>query len=407
MSKVVERFMRYVKDDTTSSLDSKTTPSTDTQKEFAKELAKEMQQIGLSNVTVDEKAYIMAELPSNIDKKVPVVGFISHLDTAPEMTGKNVNPVVIENYDGNDIILNEELKVVLSPADFPELKEYIGKDIITTDGTTLLGADDKAGVAEILTAAEYLINNPDIPHGTIKIAITPDEEIGAGADYFDVKRFAADLAYTVDGGKIGELEYENFNAAVALVYIKGKNVHPGTAKNQMINAALVANEFISLLPQSETPSHTEGYEGFYHLLSIKGEVEEAVMRVYIRDFDRNQLEVRKSFVTSIASFLNGKYGDNTVKVELKDQYYNMKEKIEPVKYIVDTAITAMKAEGVEPVIQPIRGGTDGARLSFMGLPTPNIFTGGHNFHGKYEYIPTFAMEKSVKVILKIIDLYSK
>ncbi|WP_420834479.1 peptidase T [Caloranaerobacter azorensis] len=406
MSKVVERFLKYVKYDTRSDEESNTVPTTNGQIVFAKELAKELENIGLKDISVDENGYVMATLPANVEKNVPTIGFIAHMDTSPEMPGKNVNPQIVRNYDGKDIVLNKEKNIILSPKDYPELKNYIGKDIITTDGNTLLGADDKAGIAEIITAMEYLINHPEIPHGTIRIAFTPDEEVGRGADLFDVKKFNADFAYTIDGGAIGELEYENFNAASARVYINGINIHPGSAKNKMKNSMLIANEFISMLPETETPAHTEGYEGFYHLISIKGSVEKTELYYIIRDFDRNNFENRKKLVEKIANELNNKYGSNTVEIKIRDQYYNMKEKIEEVKHIVDTAIEAMKAAKVTPVVVPIRGGTDGARLSFMGLPTPNIFTGGHNFHGRYEYIPTFAMEKAVEVILKIVEIYA-
>jgi tripeptide aminopeptidase len=373
---------------------------------LAKELGQELKEIGLSDVSVDKNGYVMAALPSNIDKKVPVIGFIAHMDTSEDMSGKNVNPQFVENYNGEDIVLNKDKKIILSTKDFPELKNYIGKTLITSDGTTLLGADDKAGVAEIITAVEYLINHPEIPHGTIKIGFTPDEEIGAGADHFDVEKFGADIAYTMDGGTIGQLEYENFNAAGAKVIISGRNVHPGSAKNKMINSQLIACEFVNMLPQNETPENTEGYDGFFHLLSVNGEVEKTVLSYIIRDFDNKNFEVRKALMLKIAKKLNDKYSDGTVVVEIKDQYSNMKEKIEPVKYVVDIAFNAMKTLEIEPLVNPIRGGTDGARLSFMGLPTPNIFTGGENFHSKYEYIPIYAMEKAVEVIVEIVKGYS-
>ena len=404
MEKVVERFLKYVKEDTKSDEESRVTPSSSGQMIFAKNLGKELESIGLKSVSVDNNGYVMAELPSNIGEEVPTIGFIAHMDTAPDMSGKNVNPKIIDKYDGRDIILNEKDNIVLKVADFPEIKDYVGKTIITTDGTTLLGADDKAGVAEIVSAMEHLVNNPDIRHGNIKIAFTPDEEIGEGADHFDVEKFNADFAFTVDGGTIGELEYENFNAAGAKVTIKGRNVHPGSAKNKMINSMLIANEFMFMLPDNEIPSETEGYEGFYHLISMKGDVEESKLSYIIREFDKEKFEGRKNLLKIIASSLNDKYGENTVELEIKDQYYNMKEKIEPVKHIIDMAVKAMEECEVTPNIVPIRGGTDGARLSFMGLPTPNLFTGGHNFHGRYEYIPTFAMEKAVDVILKMIEL---
>ncbi|KYH29643.1 MULTISPECIES: peptidase T [Clostridium] len=406
METVVERFLRYVKFDTKSDEESNTVPSTKGQMVFAKELVKELKEIGLSDVSVDDKGYIMATLPSNIEKQIPTIGFIAHMDTSPDMSGENVNPQFVENYDGRDILLNKENNVVLRTIDFPEIKDYKGKTLITTDGTTLLGADDKAGIAEIITAVEYLINHPEIKHGTIKLGFTPDEEIGRGADYFDVKKFNADFAYTVDGGALGELEYENFNAASAKIVVKGRNVHPGYAKGKMINSMLIANELVGMLPKQEVPELTEGYEGFYHLIGFNGEVEETKLQYIIRDFDMAKFKERKNTMASVVSELNKKYGEGTVILEMKDQYYNMKEKVEPVKHIVETAFKAMKEVGVTPKVTPIRGGTDGARLSFMGLPTPNLFTGGHNFHGKYEFIPTFAMEKAVEVILKIIDIYA-
>lgn len=405
MEAVVEKFIKYVKFDTKSDEESEVTPSTKGQRVLAEELVKELNEMGMSDVSLDDNGYVMATLPANTNKDIPTIGFIAHMDTATDMSGKDVKSKIIENYDGKDIVLNEEQNVILKVEDFPEVKEYVGKTLITTDGTTLLGADDKAGIAEIMTAVEYLISNPEIEHGTIKIAFTPDEEIGQGADHFNVEKFKSDFAYTVDGGAIGELEYENFNAAGAKITIKGRNVHPGSAKNKMINSMIIANELIFMLPDEETPSHTEGYEGFYHLISIKGEVEETKLNYIIRDFDKDKFEERKYLLNVIVKHLNEKYGEGTVELNMKDQYYNMKEKIEPVKHIVDTAFKAMEECEVVPNVVPIRGGTDGARLSFMGLPTPNLFTGGHNFHGKYEFIPTFAMEKAVDVILKIVELY--
>lgn len=407
MSEVVERLLKYVKFDTCSDEDSDTVPSSKKQLILAKELVKELQEIGLSNISVDDNGYVMATLPSNTDKKVTEIGFIAHMDTSPEVSGKDVKPQILENYDGKDIVLNKQNNVILSPSEFPELLNYKGKTLITTDGTTLLGADDKAGIAEIVSAVSYLTAHPEIKHGTVHVAFTPDEEIGRGADYFDVKKFGAEVAYTVDGGPIGELEYENFNAAGVKVHISGRNVHPGTAKNKMINAVTIAAEFMNMLPQSEAPEYTEKYEGFYHVVSINGGIEETQIQYIIRDFDKVSFENRKKLIVEIGEFINKKYGRDIVKVEVKDQYYNMKEKIEPVKYVVDIAYKAMEEVEVIPVVNPIRGGTDGARLSFMGLPTPNLFTGGLNFHGKYEYIPTFAMEKSVEVILKIIELYAQ
>jgi tripeptide aminopeptidase len=405
MSKVVERFIKYVKYDTKADEESNTTPSTPNQMVLAKDIVKELKELGLTDASVDENGYVMATLPANTDKNIPVIGFIAHMDTAPDMSGTDVKPQIVENYDGSDIVLNKEENIVLSPKDFPEIKEYIGQTLITTDGTTLLGADDKAGIAEIITSIEHLVNNPDIPHGTIKIGFTPDEEVGRGADKFDVEKFGAELAYTMDGGKIGEIEYENFNAAGAKVIIKGKNIHPGYATGKMINSMLIANEFIALLPQAETPERTSGYEGFYHLNSIKGEVDGTTLSYIIRDFDMDSFKARKQVMEAAVSNMNKKHGEGTVTLNMKDQYYNMKEKVEPVKYVVDIAVKAMEEVGVKPIIRPIRGGTDGARLSFMGLPTPNIFTGGENFHGRYEYIPTESMEKAVEVILKVVELY--
>ncbi len=406
MTKVVDRFLKYVAFDTKSNEESQTVPSTPNQLILGKELVKEMQELGLKNVSIDENGYIMGELPANIDKKVPVIGFIAHMDTSPDMSGTDVKPQIVKNYDGGDIVLNKELNVILSPVESPELKEYVGQDLITTDGTTLLGADDKAGVAEILTAMEYLIKHPEIQHGTIKIGFTPDEEVGRGADHFDVKKFAAELAYTIDGGKIGELEYESFNAAQAKVKIKGRNVHPGYAAGKMKNAVLIANDFIGRFPADEVPERTAGYDGFYHLNSMKAEVEEASLHYIIRDFERENFERRKQFVLKVIEDVNKKYGEGTVTVDLKDQYYNMKEKIDEVKYVFDIAYKAMEEVGVEPKVRPIRGGTDGSRLSYMGLPTPNIFAGGENFHGKFEYVPINSMEKAVDVIVKIAELYA-
>ncbi|MGK0465393.1 peptidase T [Clostridium sp.] len=406
MSKAVEKFLKYVSYSTKSDEESTTVPSTEGQMVLARVLVAELKSMGIQKASVDDNGYVMATIPSNIENPVPTIGFIAHMDTAPDMSGENVKPKFIENYDGKDIILNEEKNIILSPVDFPELKNYIGKTLITTDGTTLLGADDKAGVAEIMAAAEYLMENPQIQHGIVRIGFTPDEEVGRGANLFDVKKFAADFAYTMDGGTIGELEYENFNAAGLKVYIHGRNVHPGSAKGKMIHSTLIANEFMNCMPQNETPSTTEGYEGFYHLTNINGEVEETKLQYIIRDFNSENFENRNIFIKNILDKLNNKYGKDTVEIEIVDQYFNMKEKIEPVKHIVDTAFLAMKEVGVNPIMVPIRGGTDGARLSFMGLPTPNIFTGGQNFHGKYEFIPTYAMEKAVDVIVKIVQLYA-
>lgn len=403
---IVERFIGYVKYDTKSDEESNTVPTTEVQRVFAKKLAKELERIGLKDVSLDENGYVMATLPSNIEKETKTIGFIAHMDTSPDFSGTNVNPKLVENYNGEDIILNSEKGIVLSPKEFPELKDYVGKTLITTDGTTLLGADDKAGVAEIVTAMEYLVNHPEIKHGTVKVGFTPDEEVGKGADYFDVEKFAADLAYTVDGGPIGELEYESFNAAAAKIIINGCSVHPGTAKNKMVNSILIGNELASKLPEKEIPACTEGYEGFYHLKDFHGSVEQTRLDYIIRDFDKKNFETRKEKMTQVVDELNKKYGEGTLVLELRDQYYNMREKIEPEKHIVDIAFKVMEEMGITPIVQPIRGGTDGSRLSFMGLPTPNIFTGALNCHGKYEFIPVFAMEKAVEVILRIIEAYT-
>ncbi len=404
-TKVLEKFLRYVKIDTQSADESKTFPSTEKQFDLAKILEKELLALKLKDVKLDKNCYLTATLPSNTDKKIPTIGFISHLDTALDMPGKNVNPQIIEEYDGKDIILNPD--TILSTKDFPELKNYIGQKLITTDGTTLLGADDKAGIAEIMTAIEYLVENSDIKHGEIKIAFTPDEEIGHGTDHFDVKAFGADYAYTIDGGEIGELEFENFNAAMARIKIKGRNVHPGTAKNKMINSTLIAFELNQMLPVNQRPEYTENYEGFFLLIKLDGSVEETSLIYIIRDHDMNKFLAKKELITNCVEVLNKKYGEGTVLMDLNDQYFNMREKIEPVFHIIDIAKQAMIEVGVTPIIKPIRGGTDGSKLSFMGLPTPNIFTGGHNFHGKYEFIPVNSMKKAVEVILKIIVLYTK
>ncbi len=404
MDNLLNRFLSYVKIDTQSDPESKTSPSTTKQFELAKLLVEELRDIGLSEIELDEHCYVYATLPANTEKQVPTIGFIAHLDTTPDFTGKNVKPQVHENYDGGDLILNKDLNIILSPSEFPELTHYKGQTLITTDGTTLLGADDKAGIAEIVTAMEYLINHPQIKHGKIRIAFTPDEEVGRGTEHFDIEKFGADFAYTVDGGPIGELEFENFNAAEAKVLVHGKNVHPGTAKNKMINSIRIAEEFDSMVPQHERPEHTEKYEGFYHLLSFKGDVEQSQLHYIIRDHDREKFERRKQLFRDIVEFLNKKYGKDLVELDMRDQYYNMREKIEPVMYIVELAKKAMQKAGVKPKIKPIRGGTDGAMLSFKGLPTPNIFTGGHNFHGRYEYIPLQSMQKAVEVIVKIAEM---
>ncbi|MBN9300822.1 MULTISPECIES: peptidase T [Dysgonomonas] len=400
---VVDRFLKYVKFDTESSTETGTTPSTPGQMVLARELEKELHEMGLEDISLDEKGYIMATLPANTDKEVPTIGFVAHMDTSPDLTGKDVNPQIVKNYDGKDIILNKDLNIVLSPNDFPEMQDYVDQDLIVTDGKTLLGADDKAGIAEILTAIKYLKDHPEIKHGKIRIGFTPDEEIGAGADYFDVEKFGCEWAYTMDGGPIGELEYENFNAAGVKINIQGRSVHPGYAKDKMVNALVVANKLVSLLPSNERPEHTTGYEGFFHLTNISGTVDAATVGYIIRDHDREIFEKRKQIMLDTIAFINKLYPDSTT-VEIKDQYYNMREKVEPVKHVVDLAFEAMTAVGVTPIVKPIRGGTDGARLSFMGLPCPNIFAGGHNFHGRYEFIPIQSMEKAVQVIVKIAEL---
>ncbi|MCF6366295.1 MAG: peptidase T [Bacteroidales bacterium] len=404
MKKVKYKFLKYIKFDTQSNPDSNTTPSTVKQFDLAKEIQNELEALELKNIKLTDKCYLYATLPANTDKKVPAIGFIAHLDTAPDTSGEGVNPQVIENYNGKDIELNKEKNIILSPNDFPELKKYIGQTLITTDGKTLLGADDKAGVASIITAIEYLQNNPEILHGDIKIAFTPDEEIGRGADNFDVDFFNAEFAYTVDGGELGELEYENFNAASLEVIVTGRNVHPGTAKNQMINSINVAHEFHAMLPHIKRPEHTTSYEGFYHLTNITGTIDETKLNYIIRDHDRNKFEEMKEHVKHVAELLNKSHHKELISVEVKDSYYNMREKIEPVMYIVDIAKEAMKKAGITPIIKPIRGGTDGAKLSYVGLPCPNIFTGGHNFHGKYEYISLQSMMKTVETIVNIAKI---
>lgn len=401
--KVVDRFIKYVKFDTESSTKTGLTPSTPGQMVLAKALEQELIEMGLEDISLDDKGYLMATLPSNMDKEVPVIGFIAHMDTSPDLTGKNVKPHIVEGYNGKDIVLNKELNVILSPKDFPEMLDYEGQDLIVTDGTTLLGADDKAGIAEILTAIEYLKNHPEIKHGKIRIGFTPDEEIGAGADYFDVEKFGCSWAYTIDGGPIGELEYENFNAAGAKITIQGRSVHPGYAKNKMTNALIVANKLISLLPPYERPEHTTGYEGFYHLVDMTGNIDSASIGYIIRDHNKQLFEKRKQTLKDAVDFINKLY-PNTTTLEIKDQYYNMRDKVAPMMHIVDLAFEAMVKVDVTPVVKPIRGGTDGARLSYMGLPCPNIFGGGHNFHGRYEFIPVQSMRKAVEVIVKIAEL---
>ncbi|MGG3965940.1 peptidase T [Heyndrickxia faecalis] len=398
---LMKRFTTYVKVDTQSNEDSETCPSTDGQWTLLRMLRDELESIGMEEVHLDENGYLFATLPGNTDKEVPVIGFLAHVDTATDFTGKNVNPQIVENYDGKAIVLNKEQGVVLSPDEYPNLKNYIGQTLITTDGTTLLGADDKAGVAEIVTAMDYLLKHPEIKHGKIRVAFTPDEEIGRGPHKFDVKAFGADFAYTMDGGPLGELEYETFNAASAKITVRGNNIHPGSAKGKMVHSAKIAMELHSLLPEDEVPERTEGYEGFYHLLSIHGDVEQTKLYYIIRDHDREKFEAKKANLQSIVNRLKEKYGEDNITLELADQYYNMKEKIEPVKEIVDIAHDAMKSLGIEPVISPVRGGTDGSQLSYMGLPTPNIFAGGENMHGKYEYVSVETMEKAVQVIVEI------
>ncbi|MGC4378693.1 peptidase T [Fictibacillus sp. Mic-4] len=406
-NEIIERFTSYVKVDTQSDESSSTCPSTPGQLELARMLVEELKSIGMEEVTMDENGYVMATLPSTTEKEVPTIGFLAHVDTATDFTGKNVNPQIVENYDGKDIILNKSLNVVLSPKDFPDLEKYIGHTLITTDGTTLLGADNKAGVAEIMTAMAYLIQHPEIKHGKVRIAFTPDEEIGRGPHKFDVNAFNAKFAYTVDGGPLGELEYESFNAAAAKITIRGKNIHPGSAKGKMVNSAKIAMELNNRLPQEEAPETTEGYEGFYHLISINGDVEETKLHYIIRDFDKEEFQARKANLEAIVNELRKTYGEENILLEMNDQYYNMKEKIEPVKEIVDIAYEAMESLGIQPNIKPIRGGTDGSQLSYMGLPTPNIFTGGENYHGKYEFISVDNMIKATNVIIEIIKRFEQ
>lgn len=408
MQHIIDRFISYVTVDTESDPNSNTTPSTAKQWDLANQLVEELKAIGMEDVTIDEHAYIMATLPSNVNHEVPVIGFVSHFDTTPDFTGANVKPQIIENYDGGDIILNKEQNIVLSPGYFKDLLQYKGQTLITTDGTTLLGADDKAGITEIVTAMEYLIKHPEIKHGKIRVGFTPDEEIGRGAHKFDVEKFGAEWAYTMDGSQIGELEYENFNAAGAKITFSGKSVHPGYAKGKMINSMLLANKFISKLPKEEVPEKTSGYDGFFHVTGISGSIEETTVQLIIRDHDKKKFEKRKKLVAKITEGINEKYakqfGGDIAVAEIKDQYFNMKEKVEPVFHIVEIAEKAMKELGIKPIIKPIRGGTDGSQLSYMGLPCPNIFAGGHNFHGKYEYVPVESMQKAVEVIVKIAEL---
>lgn len=403
---LVERFLDYISYDTQSDEETNMTPSTPGQMVFVKHLREELEKMGLEEISLDDNGYLMASLPANTDREIPAIGFIAHVDTAPDMSGKHVKPRIVKDYDGKDIMLNNEQNIVLSPADFPELKDYVGQDLIVTDGTTLLGADDKAGIAEIVSAVAYLQAHPEIKHGKIRIAFNPDEEIGKGAHKFDVEQFGCEFAYTMDGGEIGELEYENFNAAYAKVTINGRNVHPGSAKHKMVNSIRVAANFIEMLPRWETPEHTEGYEGFYHLVGIQGSVEQTVLTYIIRDHDRNRFESRKKEIEHLVRKTNTEYPGSTT-VEMGDQYYNMREKIEPVMHIINYAEEAMRMAGVKPKVQPIRGGTDGAQLSFKGLPCPNIFAGGLNFHGRYEFVPIPSMEKASEVIVNICKIVAE
>jgi tripeptide aminopeptidase len=409
MESVKDKFLRYIAIDTASDPDSDTQPSSSKQYGLLNLLVTELKAMGISNASVDEFGYVMASIPANFDagKNIPKIGFIAHVDTAPDASGENVKPQFVNNYDGTDIVINKEKNFVLAVKDFPELLLYKGQTLITTDGNTLLGADDKAGVAEIMAAAEYIMTHPEFKHGEIKIGFTPDEEIGRGVDKFDVKRFGADYAYTLDGGQIGELEYENFNAAGAKVYIQGRNVHPGYAKNKMINAINLASEFNALLPVDQRPEFTQDYEGFFHIVRFDGTVEQAMIQYIIRDHDMAKFEEKKNLIEECVTFMNMKYGPGIFRLELKDQYYNMRKEVEPHYHIVEKAIEAMKMSDVTPIIKPIRGGTDGARLSFMGLPCPNIFAGGHNFHGKFEFIPAESMDKATEVIINLISLYAK
>jgi len=405
MQSVIDRFIRYIKIDTESARESDTFPSTLKQLNLAKLLEKELTELGLNDAATDKYGYVTATLPANTDKKgIPVVGFLAHMDTSPDFSGKDVKPQFIEAYDGGPVILNKEKNILMSPDEFPDLKKYVGKTLITTDGTTLLGADDKAGVAEIMTAVEFLLEHPEVRHGTIKIGFTPDEEVGSGVDHFDVDAFGADFALTMDGGEVGEVQFENFNAASAELTIHGRNVHPGKAKLKMRNALLIGMELNDLLPVFERPEFTEKYEGFYHLFLFNGTVEEASMTYIIRDHDREKFDQKKSLIQKAVYFINEKYNDQVVGLKLEDQYYNMREMIEPHPEIMAVAVQAVKDVGLEPKLEPIRGGTDGSRLSYMGLPTPNLFTGGHYAHGKYEFIPTFAMEEAVMTLVRIVEL---
>jgi tripeptide aminopeptidase len=411
MQHIIDRFISYVTIDTESDPNSNSTPSTKKQLVLANKLVDELKSIGLTEVTIDKNGYVMATLASNVKEQVPTIGFVSHYDTTPDFTGANVKPQIIKNYDGKDIVLNTAQNIVLSPNYFKDLLQYTGQTIITTDGTTLLGADDKAGITEIVSAMEFLIKNPEIKHGKIRVGFTPDEEIGRGAHFFDVEKFGCDWAYTMDGSQIGELEYENFNAAGAKITLKGKSVHPGYAKGKMINSMLLANDFVNELPKNEIPQETKGYEGFYHVTQLSGSIEESHLQLIIRDFDKKKFKKRKKFILDIAKKMNKKYakqfGEDIVIAEVKDQYYNMKEKVTPVMHIVSIAEKAMKNVGIKPIIKPIRGGTDGCQLSYKGLPCPNIFAGGHNFHGKYEYVPVESMLKAIDVIVEIAQITAK
>ena len=404
---VIERFLKYVSFDTQSDETTETTPSTSKQMVFAKYLQSELEDLGLEDISLDENGYLFATLPANVDRDIPTIGFIAHMDTSPDMSGKDVKPRIVADYQGQDIPLCEEEGIILSPNQFPELLDHIGEDLIVTDGHTLLGADDKAGIAEIVGAMAYLKEHPEIEHGKIRIGFNPDEEIGLGAHKFDVEKFGCKWAYTMDGGEVGELEFENFNAAAAKVEVKGLNVHPGYAKDKMVNSLLVANEFVSMLPVNEVPAMTEGYEGFFHLIGMDGDVEHTTLSYIIRDHDREKFEARKALMQECAVKLNEKYGQGRVEVQVKDQYYNMRQQVEPLMHIIDLAFAAMKEAGVEPKVKAIRGGTDGAQLSFKGLPCPNIFAGGLNFHGRYEFVPIQSIEKAMKVVAKIAELTAK
>jgi len=407
MSRISDRFIRYAKIDTQSNEASTTCPSTNKQFNLAKELKDELEEMGINKTQLDENGYLYATIPSNVNYNIPTIGFIAHLDTSPDMPADSVKPIKVKDYSGKDIILNLKDNIILSPNEFPELLRYVGQDLIVTDGTTLLGADDKAGITEIMEMAQYICDNPEFKHGKIKIAFTPDEEIGRGADLFNVEDFGADFAYTIDGGGIGELEYENFNAANALITVKGKNVHPGDAKNKMVNAVLILNRIVGSLPIEETPRYTENYQGFFHVIHAKGTVEESQAELIIRDHDDQKFQEKKDRLVALTKDLNEEYGGDYITLKIKDQYYNMKKMIEPHFHIIETAKKAMELIGIEPIIKPIRGGTDGARLSYMGLPTPNIFSGGHNYHSRYEFIPIKSMEKATETILKIIELYEE